>query len=127
MGYVPPGSCVATSSGNLPGKFLIHTVGPVFDKHNPETSYLLLYAAIYNTLKKASTLKCKSITIPCISTGLFGFPKDKCAEITLYVCSRWAQFDSQLERIRLTNINNATVKVFTAELEKSFPASKMMK
>ena len=60
---------------------MIHTVGPIWNSRvKPIENVKLLYSAVYNTLKLANWLKCKSVAIPAISSGIFGFPKPLCAE-----------------------------------------------
>ena len=78
IGFVPVGSSVITAAGRLLCKAVIHTVGPRMGEGNEATK---LRAAIRNSLELASDRKFKSISLPAISSGIFGFPKDKCAEI----------------------------------------------
>lgn len=78
IGFVPVGSSVITVSGRLPCKSIIHTVGPRMGEGN---EYTKLRAAVRNSLELASDRKFKSISMPAISSGIFGFPKDRCAEI----------------------------------------------
>ena len=82
---IPTGSVEVTSSGRLSAKFIIHAVGP--NLNDPAQLGLdrtmLLKFAINNTLDMADRLNCKSISIPAIATGSFGFPKKKCADIMM--------------------------------------------
>ena len=78
IGFVPVGFSVITIAGRLPCKAVIHTVGPRMGQGNEDTK---LRAAIRNSLELASDRKFKSISMPAISSGIFGFPKDKCAKI----------------------------------------------
>jgi O-acetyl-ADP-ribose deacetylase len=78
IGFVPVGSSVITIAGRLPCKAVIHTAGPRMSQGNEDTK---LRAAIRNSLELASDRKFKSISMPAISSGIFGFPKDKCAKI----------------------------------------------
>ena len=80
IGYVPVGSAVITNSGKLPCKAIIHTVGPQMGEGNEDEK---LRKAIISVLALAHENGFKSISIPAISTGIFGYPKDKCAEILL--------------------------------------------
>ncbi len=78
IGYVPVGSAVITTTGKLPSKAIIHAVGPrmgVGDEDNK------LRKTIKSTLMLASEKGFKSISMPAISSGIFGFPKDICANI----------------------------------------------
>ena len=77
---LPTGEAVATTAGNLPSKYIIHTVGPVY--HQCGENYAELLALCYtNALKTAVELGCKDIAFPAISTGIYGYPKEKAASI----------------------------------------------
>ncbi len=79
-GAVQTGTCGFTSGGNLNCKFVIHAVGPIWnDRIKPSKNVALLHSAVLNTLLMANDLKCKSVAIPAISSGIFGFPKPLCA------------------------------------------------
>src|SRR5919106_74619 len=73
IGFVPVGSSVITAAGRLSCKAVIHTVGPRMGEGNEVTK---LRAAIRNSLQLASARKFKSISLPAISSGIFGFPND---------------------------------------------------
>jgi len=78
IGYLPIGNAVMTTAGKLACKAVIHVVGP--RKGEPKENEKLSLA-INNVLILAQQNGFKSISIPAISTGIFGFPKDKCAKI----------------------------------------------
>jgi O-acetyl-ADP-ribose deacetylase (regulator of RNase III) len=77
---MPTGEAVVTSAGNMPATYVIHTVGPVFPRCG-DTCSTLLAAAYRNSLEKAVAFGCESIAFPAISTGVYGYPKDKAADI----------------------------------------------
>ena len=82
FGGCPTGEAVMTTAGNLPAKFVIHTVGPIWNGGNSNEEQLL--ANTYqNSLKLANENQIKSIAFPNISTGIYGFPKDKAARIAI--------------------------------------------
>ena len=78
IGFVKVGTSAITSSGNLPCKAVIHTVGPQMGEGNEDEK---LSNAINSCLELATQKAFKSISIPAISSGIFGFPKDRCAKI----------------------------------------------
>jgi len=78
IGFVPVGRAAITTAGKLPAKFVIHAVGPRMGEGDEENK---LKSAVLNCLRLASEKRLKSISIPAISSGIFGFPKDMCAEI----------------------------------------------
>jgi O-acetyl-ADP-ribose deacetylase len=74
------GQAVITTAGNLPSKFVVHTVGPVWNGGKNDEKYNL--AQCYrNSLQLALDNNCKSIAFPNISTGIYKFPKDEAAKI----------------------------------------------
>lgn len=85
IGGCPTGEAVITTAGNLPSKFVIHTVGSVWSggKRNEAN---LLANAYKNSLHLAKKNLIKSIAFPNISTGIYGFPKEKAAKIAIHEC-----------------------------------------
>jgi O-acetyl-ADP-ribose deacetylase (regulator of RNase III) len=77
-GIVPVGSSVITTAGKLACKAVIHTVGPMMGEGDEDYK---LRKAVRSSLLLASENGFKSISMPAISSGIFGFPKDKCAKI----------------------------------------------
>jgi len=74
------GSAVITTAGDLPAKYVIHTVGPRMGEGDEDAK---LKNATINTLICAEENGIKTLAFPAISTGIFGFPLDRCAEIML--------------------------------------------
>ncbi|MFQ6606057.1 MAG: O-acetyl-ADP-ribose deacetylase [Fidelibacterota bacterium] len=82
LGGCPTGEARLTKGYNLPARFVIHTVGPVWHGgHRQEAA--LLKSAYLSSLKLAEKQALKSLAFPNISTGVYGFPKDKAARIAL--------------------------------------------
>ena len=79
LGGCRPGEAKATKGFRLPNKYIIHAVGPVYDEDpHPEETLSNVYI---HSLQLAESLGLTSIAFPSISTGIFGFPIDKAAEI----------------------------------------------
>jgi O-acetyl-ADP-ribose deacetylase (regulator of RNase III) len=86
------GEAVSTTAGNLPSKYVIHTVGPVWNGDKEEKKMVL--ANCYKScLTIAENQNLKSIAFPNISTGIYHFPKDKAAEIAIETVKSF-QFNS---------------------------------
>lgn len=78
IGFVPVGQAALTTAGRLPSKWVIHTVGPMMGEGDEDNK---LKNAVLNSLKLASDKGFRSISMPAVSSGIFGFPKDRCAAI----------------------------------------------
>lgn len=82
QGKCKTGEAVVTNAGNLPAKYVIHTVGPVWNG-NEEKESKLLANCYYNSLKLAESLGVKTIAFPNISTGVYRFPKELAGKIAV--------------------------------------------
>jgi O-acetyl-ADP-ribose deacetylase (regulator of RNase III) len=76
------GDAVITTGGKLPAKYVIHTVGPIWRNGTQQESDLL-FRAYLNSLRLAAEHRIKTIAFPNISTGVFGFPKEKASKIAV--------------------------------------------
>ncbi|AKG38090.1 MAG: ADP-ribose-binding protein [Infirmifilum uzonense] len=79
-GPVPTGQVAVTGAGKLKARFVIHAVGPRFGEENGDAK---LASAFRNALLKAEELRLQSIAFPAISTGIYGYPYEKCAMIAV--------------------------------------------
>ena len=82
IGRIRPGEAAFTPAFALQAKYIIHTVGPVW-QGGDHCEFELLASCYRNSLDIACRLGCKSISFPLISTGVYGFPKDAALEIAL--------------------------------------------
>ena len=86
LGGCETGQAKATKGYRLPAGYVIHTVGPVW--HGGDSGEAALLAACYsNFLVLASSLQLRSVAFPCISTGVYGFPKNRAAKIAVQTVS----------------------------------------
>lgn len=92
------GEAVITTAGKLPAKYVIHTVGPVWNggQHNEET---LLASAYNNSLRLAIEHQVKTIAFPNISTGIYHFPKGRAAEIAINTVRDFLAKNNGLEKV----------------------------
>lgn len=90
------GGAVITTGGNLNARHVIHAVGPRMGEGNEEEK---LKNATLKSLKLTDENNLTSITFPAISTGIFGFPKDRCAEIMLGTVIDYLKGDTGLKRV----------------------------
>ncbi len=92
------GESVITNAGKLPAKFVIHTVGPVWNGgHNNEE--LLLASSYTKSLELAQVHHLKSVAFPNISTGIYRFPKDKAAKIAMESTIEFLKTNRFIERV----------------------------
>ena len=80
---MPTGCCTVTKAGDLGSSYIIHTVGPKYSKGDKIKAHDLLSSCIINTLEMAKLVEVDSVSIPAISSGVLGFPKNECAEIII--------------------------------------------
>ncbi len=78
---LPTGEAVATTAGNLPARWVIHTVGPVFSKREDRSE--LLAGCHSSSLRVADELGARTVAFPAISTGVYGYPLDLAAPVAL--------------------------------------------
>jgi O-acetyl-ADP-ribose deacetylase (regulator of RNase III) len=92
------GEAVITTAGNLPAKFVIHAVGPVWNsgKSNEER---LLAAAYTNSLQLALDNQVQTIAFPNISTGIYRFPKERAAQIAIQAVTDFLTTTDKIERV----------------------------
>lgn len=98
QGGCPTGEAVITGSGNLPARYVIHTVGPVWQGGNKGESELL--ASCYrNSLRIALDNGICSIAFPNISTGIYGYPKEEACHIALATVADFLNAHAQLSEV----------------------------
>lgn len=127
-GRLLEGHTLMTSPGNLPCKKVIHAVGPKWDseadrkkrKEEETKQERYLKQAITTSLQQAKSLR--SIAIPAVSSGVYGFPRDLCAIVILDAVLEFFEENShcKLSEIHLINNDDPTVKVFADELRRRF-------
>ena len=99
------GSAAYTGAGRLSNKYVIHTVGPIYrGGHNNEPQ--LLESAVMSALMVADHLKLKSISMPSISTGIFGYPLEPAIKIIVKTIFSFMERESTLEEISLCEFDN---------------------
>ena len=99
-----------TSGGRLPAKYVIHAVGPVWGDGDEDNK---LATAVNGSLEIADELKCSSISFPAISTGIFGFPKERAAHVMFYAIENYfSHHESGIKLVRLVLFDEATIHAF---------------
>jgi len=123
------GNAVATGAGSLPFKKIVHTVGPMWldgSKRNYEKP-VQLRKAVANAIEVTGIMGYRSVAMPAISSGIFGFPKDLCATCLIDEAVRYAELREKLgtkgpqklvSDIRFTNFDNITCAYFMADFDR---------
>ncbi|OQX74112.1 MAG: O-acetyl-ADP-ribose deacetylase [Campylobacteraceae bacterium 4484_4] len=95
---LPTGEAVATTGGDLPAEYVIHTVGPVYPSCQKRCKKLLSNAYL-NSLRVAKALGCESVAFPAISTGVYGYPKEEAARIAYQTVRRFLEKEKRMKII----------------------------
>jgi O-acetyl-ADP-ribose deacetylase (regulator of RNase III) len=114
IGGIHVGGAAITSGGNLKARYVIHAVGPrQGDEHADEK----LKDATLNSLKLADKHNLRSIAFPAISTGIFGFPKDRCAIIMLSTTIAYLEGPTNLQKVVYCLYDHNTLEIFKQALQ----------
>ena len=117
IGFSAVGSAVMTGAGQLRAKQVIHAVGPRMGEGDEDRK---LAASVRSALALADRNGLKSIAIPAISTGNFGFPMDRCARILLTEIHRYLQGGTKLDRVVVSLFGEEAFNTFKRELRRGF-------
>lgn len=118
IGHCPPGEAVVTGAGNLTARRVIHAVGPVWRGGN-EGEETALASAVLAALARAEEIGARSVAVPAISTGIFGFPVERAAEIAVASARSFSATAKVVERIVFCLYDERTGDVFRKEVEKT--------
>ncbi len=118
LGGCPVGGAVVTGAGNLPAHYVIHAVGPRLGEGDEEAK---LAAATAAALERGLEKGLRSMALPAISTGIFGFPVDKAASIMLGTVIDHLRGETTLERVVFCLFGRDHLRVFEQELARRLP------
>jgi O-acetyl-ADP-ribose deacetylase (regulator of RNase III) len=111
LGGCPTGDAKVTSAYNLPAKFVIHTVGPVWRGGNNDENQLL--ADCYNnSLRIAENMKLNTIAFPNISTGVYGFPKERAASIAIREVKNFLEKNKDIEKVIFVIFDKENLEIY---------------
>lgn len=119
-GEVDVGAVAVTGAGRMNCRYVIHAVGPVYSRIRRD-NHEKLEAAVFNTFKAAEDRNLDSVSIPGISSGIFGFPKDECAQVMFSTFSKYlsSRPTTSLRLVRFINFDTPTVTCFEEEFDKA--------
>jgi len=108
------GGAVITTGGNLKAKYVIHAVGPRMGEGNEDEK---LKNATLNSLKLMDEKKLKSIAFPAISTGIFGYPIDRCSKIMISTAKEHLNSNTQIDEVIFCLYTALDFDIFFKELK----------
>jgi len=117
IGHVPAGSAAMTSGGKLKARRVIHAVGPRMGEGDEDRK---LRSAMASVLRLATEQGMKSISVPAISAGIFGFPKDRCAKILVGETTAFLRDhpDTPLRLVEFCIVDDEAQALFRKEIER---------
>jgi O-acetyl-ADP-ribose deacetylase (regulator of RNase III) len=118
IGHCPTGQAVITTGGNLPARYVIHTVGPIY--HGGRRGEAELLASAYReSLKLASAKGLTSLAFPSISTGVYGYPLAEAAAIALTTVKDYLAGHPEIKLVRFVLFGRPTYDTYAQVLQET--------
>lgn len=117
IGHCPVGSAVVTGGGLLRARWVIHAVGPVWQGGGAGEEALLA-SAVASALERAEEVGAKSVALPAIATGVFGFPLERAAAIAIGQARRFAASARTVKRILFCLFEDRALAAFETALSR---------
>ena len=114
----PTGQAKITPAYNLPCRYVVHTVGPIVEGRLTRRHCDLLAASYRACLAAAAEKGCQSIAFCCISTGVFGFPKQEAAEIAVETVEGWKRETGSPMQVIFNVFGNEDLSIYQSILSK---------
>lgn len=111
---LPVGEAVATGAGELPARWVIHTVGP--NRHRGQTDPALLASCFSRSLDVAAEIGARSVAFPAVSAGVYGWDAEQVAGIAVGTVRDWARTRSDLDLVRFVLFGRRTYLAFQEAL-----------
>ncbi len=118
IGYCPVGQAVITGAGSLKAGYVIHAVGPRMGEGNEDEK---LRSATLHSLQLADGNHLQSVAFPAISTGIFGYPLERCARVMLAATIGYLEGETGLEKVVFCLYGKENLAAFMKELESRLP------
>ncbi len=108
-GGLPTGEAVITRAGRLPARYVIHTVGPIWEQHAEPSS--LLASCYRRSIEVAIEHGCRTIAFPAISTGVYGYPKHEAARVASTAVEQ-SLVRAPIERVHFVFFSRSDADIF---------------
>ena len=118
IGHCPVGEAVVTGAGELASRWVVHAVGPVW-RGGGAGEERALASAVLAALARAEEIGARSVAVPAISTGVFGFPLERAAEISVASARSFASAATVVERIVFCLFDERAADAFRKEAERT--------
>ncbi|UCD97326.1 MAG: O-acetyl-ADP-ribose deacetylase [Candidatus Bathyarchaeota archaeon] len=118
-GGLPTGKAVITTGGDLPSKYVIHTVGPVW-QGGKQNEARLLAEAYANSLRVAAAKGLRTIAFPSISTGAYGYPLEKAATVALKAVGEALKEQSSIAEVVFVLFSEKALKIYVNKSREFF-------
>ena len=112
---IKPGEAVITGAHNLPNKYVIHCLGPVYGVDHPEST--LLANCYRNAFRLAEEHKIASVAFPAISTGAFGYPIEQATDVVVSVINESIVDAVFLKKLRFVLFSNSDLEIYREKLQ----------
>jgi O-acetyl-ADP-ribose deacetylase (regulator of RNase III) len=119
IGHCETGQAVVTPGFNLPAKFVVHTVGPIWGG-GTHGEPALLFSAYYRAVQAAAEVGAKAVAFPSISTGIYGYPVQDAAEIAVAALLEALADFMMIEQITIVTFSDEDFAVFTEAIDGIF-------
>ena len=117
LGICNPGEARITGAYLLPAKYIVHTVGPIWEGGQYDESEIL--ASCYkSSLQLASAKSVESIAFPCIATGVYCFPKDLACDIALRTVRDWLEKNDLPQKVIFCCFDEEDAQIYAKELQR---------
>src|SRR6476660_5332700 len=116
-GPLPPGQAVTTSGGKLKARYVIHTVGPIWQGGKVNEPQIL-ESCYCHSMEQANLKACTSVSFPSVSTGAFGYPVKAAAQIALRAIADLLHEPKSVRLVRFVLFDQSTYKAYAAAAEK---------
>jgi len=117
MGGCPTGEARITGGFDLPARWVVHAVGPVYDEDNADACDRELGAAYLNALRLAAEAGATSIAFPAISTGAYGYPVDRAARVAVLSITKGLEADPRMKTVRFVCFDERTARLHDAAID----------
>jgi len=117
IGRCPTGGAVVTGGGSLPARWVIHAVGPVWGGGGSGEDELLA-SAVRSALERAEEAGARSVALPAISTGIYGFPIERAASLCVEAAKDFAGTAQRVERIVFCLFDETALEEFERALRR---------